>query len=261
MICNSVAGNVMGQGRYNWPFTVRLPKYLPASFEGSYGKVWYWAKVSIDQPWKKDTEVQKIFTVIGTLDLNTEPDTHRAVEGIAEVMAGSLCCKSGPITAKVTLPLRGYVGNQNIAFKVQIDNESKSPLRNISLGLYQQVTFKADKRTKRQMHLLKGISWRDVNPGENTQWEDELKNIPNTVPSRLGCGCKQIDVRYLVQFYGKPGSRGSLEAPVEIIMGTVALRQERDTTLGVPGADGRRGRSHSRDVRTPTRELQELQLK
>lgn len=62
-------------GHYNWPFNVRLPLYLPASFEDQrWGRVQYLAKVVVERPWKAALEVGRHFTVLGMLDLNTEPD-------------------------------------------------------------------------------------------------------------------------------------------------------------------------------------------
>ena len=47
--------------------------YLPASFDGTHGRVNYWCKVVIERPWK-DIDISKNFSVIGQLDLNTDPD-------------------------------------------------------------------------------------------------------------------------------------------------------------------------------------------
>ena len=65
----------MAPGQYNWPFSLRLPVYLPASFEDQpYGRVQYFAKVVVERPWKGAIETLKHFTVLGMLDLNTDAD-------------------------------------------------------------------------------------------------------------------------------------------------------------------------------------------
>ena len=68
-------GGYLKAGIYTFPFTIRLPPFLPASFEGQHGRVMYWAKAYLDRPWKGDTECKKPFTVKGLLDLNTEAES------------------------------------------------------------------------------------------------------------------------------------------------------------------------------------------
>lgn len=71
----SLLGDTLAPGQYNWPFNVRLPIYLPASFEDqSYGRVQYFAKVVVERPWKGAVEISRLFTVLGMLDLNTDAD-------------------------------------------------------------------------------------------------------------------------------------------------------------------------------------------
>ena len=80
----------MKPGRYDWPFNLRLPPFLPSSFEGQYGRVQYWAKAVIDRPWKGDTDFTRNFTVLGQLDLNTEEDARvRAIFRILQLKGQS----------------------------------------------------------------------------------------------------------------------------------------------------------------------------
>ena len=48
------------------------------------------------------------------------------------------------------------------------------------------------------MILLKGITQGDVDPGEEMESVGEIQNIPPLVPSHLGAGCKNIDLKYLL---------------------------------------------------------------
>ena len=75
MIYVSAEGGNLKAGTHAYPFTIRLPPFLPASFEGQHGRVMYWAKAYLDRPWKGDTECKKPFTVKGLLDLNTEAES------------------------------------------------------------------------------------------------------------------------------------------------------------------------------------------
>ena len=46
--------------------------------------------------------------------------------------------------------------------------------------------------------MLKGITRGDISPGENIAWEGEIENIPAVVPTKLGGGCKNMEVKYLL---------------------------------------------------------------
>jgi hypothetical protein len=219
-------GSGLAAGRYDWPFTIRLPPYLPASFEGQHGRVMYWAKALIERPWKGDSDVSKPFTVAGSLDLNTENDAKKPIDGYGEAMAGFSCCKSGPITGHLALSKRGFVCGENLPFEVQLQNSSSKKLSAVRVTLSQQVTFRADKRVRKTVTLLKGMTRGDVSPGENITWEDEIKNIPPVPPTRLGGGCKNIEVKYMVTLVATPSGPGkALEVPVEVTIGTVPLRK------------------------------------
>lgn len=81
--CNSFfAADTLKAGRYSWPFTVRLPPYIPATFEGHNGRVMYWAKLTVERPWKGDFEHTRNFIVLGALDLNTEADAKVGADKI-----------------------------------------------------------------------------------------------------------------------------------------------------------------------------------
>ena len=62
----------------------------------------------------------------------------------------------------------------------------------------QQVTFRADKQVRRTNTMVKGVTRGDVGAGEEVKWEEELKNIPPVQPTKLGGGCKNIEVKYLL---------------------------------------------------------------
>jgi len=231
ILCSRVDGSVMRKGRHEWPFNIRLPSYLPATFDGQYGNVRYWAKIVIDQPWKKDTEITKNFTVLGSLDLNTEGDAKevgsyaKSVESTQEIQIGAPCCSNGFVTAQLSLQRRGFVSGGNIPYFVRLNNKSTKMFRDVQISLIQHVTYRAD-RIRKQTTLLKGKTWRDINPGENAIWDGELTNIPRVVPSKLGGGCKNIEVKYLIQLTGHPKGMGKgVEVPIEIVIGTVPIRK------------------------------------
>lgn len=64
----------LSAGRHTFPFCFVLPEDLPSSFEGVHGYVRYVVKAIIDRPWKFDHTTKCNFTVIGILNLNSEPN-------------------------------------------------------------------------------------------------------------------------------------------------------------------------------------------
>ena len=68
----------------------------------------------------------------------------------------------------------------------------------ILLILLQQVTFRADKQVRKTNVMLKGLTKGDVAPGENIAWNGEVENIPSMPPTKLGGGCRNIEVKYLL---------------------------------------------------------------
>lgn len=59
------------------------------------------------------------------------------IEGVSEIMAGTLCCQSGPITGHISVSKRGYVPAQNIPFAVSLQNKSKRKLSSVRVTLTQ----------------------------------------------------------------------------------------------------------------------------
>ena len=68
---------VLPTGVYDYPFKYKLPDKLPSSFESQHsckGRVHYQLRARLDSP---DDSIKldcyKVFVVLATLDLNTEP--------------------------------------------------------------------------------------------------------------------------------------------------------------------------------------------
>lgn len=218
-------GDTLSAGRYNWPFLLRLPLYLPSSFEGQWGRVQYVAKAVLERPWKGDIESAKTFTVLGLLDLNSEPDARKSIENILEASVGSGCCKTGVITAHLSVEKRGFSIGQTLPFTSNINNDTTQTF-NVRIVLSQQATFRADKQVRKSSTVIRVLTKGDVRAREKMTWTDEMKAIPTLPPSRLGGGCKAVDIKYILMLILAPSRRGSdLEIPVELIIGTTPLRR------------------------------------
>ena len=58
--------------------------------------------------------------------------------------------------------------------------------------------YRADKQTKKTNTVIKGITRGELDPGDTLVMQDSLKNIPPIQPTRLGGGCKNIEVKYFI---------------------------------------------------------------
>ncbi|CAD5119569.1 DgyrCDS8167 [Dimorphilus gyrociliatus] len=235
-------------GKHTHRFKVRLPPFAPASFDGQFGRVQYWAKVVIERPFGKDNiEAVKAFNVKGILDLNADPDAKKAAENAGETTPGLFCFKSGRISASLSVDRRSTAPGLSVPFTAIIKNESGARVKSARIILSQQVIYKADKQTRRHSTPLKGVS-RNKEIGAGTEsWVGEITDIPPVVPSHLGAGCKFIDVRYILTLIVVPKGPGKeLEVPLEIVIGTVPVRRPSSVgpQLTVRGAIARASAGH-----------------
>src|SRR6218665_2279056 len=65
----------LGPGVHRYPFRLRLPADLPASYRGSHGYVRYKARATVEGPSKGTNQicVESEFLVCRSVDLNREP--------------------------------------------------------------------------------------------------------------------------------------------------------------------------------------------
>ena len=63
----------------------------------------------------------------------------------------------------------------------------------------QHAAFHADKQVRRTTVILKVVSRpEEVKPGKTVTWTDEIRELPPVPPTRLGGGCKLIELKYLL---------------------------------------------------------------
>lgn len=56
--------------------------------------------------------------------------------------------------------------------------------------------FRADDKVKRTSTVLRSVSTEDVEAGHSVAWEGSIDAIPPIPPSKLGGGCRLIEVKY-----------------------------------------------------------------
>ncbi|KAL8563916.1 hypothetical protein ACOMHN_049572 [Nucella lapillus] len=216
----------MGRGLYNYPFSFVLPQGIPSSFEGGHtGHVRYVVKGVIDRRFRFDYTVQQPFTVIRDLDLNQRPDAVLEMTHMNHKFLCCLCCKSGPITASLRIPRKGYVPGETIPVDAEIENLSGRTMAKTTAKILQRIDYHAVTKTRTLNHKVAEIRHGEIGPGGSDQYHAERLLVPAVPPSFLE-GCRIIDIRYYLQVEVDPTGVGfDLLVPVEIIIGTVPLRQ------------------------------------
>ncbi|KAL8602260.1 hypothetical protein ACOMHN_022773 [Nucella lapillus] len=215
----------LGVGRHTFPFCFILPPTLPSSFEGAHGYVRYSVKGIIDKPWKFDHSCKRAFTVICILDLNADPNCQAPVQGHSEKMICCLCCASGPIVAEFRLERRGYVPGEAISLFADVINNSNRVMDKSYVDLKMITTFHATSKSRTSSMEVGRIKQGPIGEGQSFSWEGQQFVLPPLPPSYL-VGCRIIDVRYILQLNVDPsGPAVDLEVPLEIIIGTIPLRQ------------------------------------
>ncbi|CAH1778275.1 unnamed protein product [Owenia fusiformis] len=219
-------------GQFKYPFTHKLASDLPSTFEGAYGWVRYFVKATVEIPWHFNQKTTRAFSVVGSLDLNNEPDLLKPIQVESDKEMKFLFFKQGSISATFSLNRRGYVAGEVVQINAAITNNSSRKIKHTRVDFHQQIAYHATwsglaagrQKTQWSSHHLAFIKKGEVNAHSTQIWENELIQIPALPPSRLG-SCDFIDINYILTLKIRPaGSSTSLQIPIEIVIGTVPLK-------------------------------------
>jgi len=135
----------------HYPFSYALPKYLPSSFDHSYGKVQYYLEAKT-----MTTKSCCVVNVTSTTALSKvhfnyhEPLDIRSIHlsGITQVDEGHNYCNSGVVSMCLVMDQRSYTPGQDVKMCIKIDNRSSSTLKGPRVSLIQKITFIAKEWTE-----------------------------------------------------------------------------------------------------------------
>ncbi|BFY98273.1 hypothetical protein BsWGS_01313 [Bradybaena similaris] len=225
---------VMEAGQYTYPFQFHVPAICPTSFEGQYGYIRYWVKVTIERPWKKNVSVKKTFTVISPVDLNLEPSAAQPTQNTREKHICCLCCVSGPITAMLRLNQKGYVPGETLTISADISNSSRRKVDSSSVELLMTTTFHTAHKSRSVTQQVARLHHGSLASGKSDKWEGDNFCLPSLPPSYLS-GCSIMEIKYTLELRVFPvGPAFELAVPLEIIIGTVPLRSTLERYLPTP---------------------------
>ncbi|XP_050401776.1 arrestin domain-containing protein 3 [Patella vulgata] len=234
---------VIPAGQYTYPFQFQLPSNIPSSFEGQYGHIRYYIKVMIEKPWRCDYTCQKVYTVICPLDLNRDPAAATPIRSQKQKKLCCLCCRTGPVSATLSLNQRGFVSGETIHVDAEITNLTRRKMGATSIELKMTTTFFTKTKTRSVTQQIMKRKRGRVATGESENWNSEPIVIPPLAPSLL-IGCNIIDVRYILELRVEPvGPAFDLSIPIEIFIGTVPLHSTIQRHLAI--SQGRQSYHHS----------------
>lgn len=202
-----------------------MPPTLPSSFEGEWGHVRYTIKVTLDRPWKFDQDTKMAFTVISPVDLNLDPRVKEPKKLELEKSFCCFCCRSGPLSMVVHVPVTGFVSGQVIPITAECDNQSNVKVTSVKFILRKQLAFHTHtprRVTKKDKAVIAEITGQGVNGGDSVNYNEKFE-IPPLPPSNL-VNCGLIDLDYELKVIVEvEGVHRNLEGTIPLIIGTVPL--------------------------------------
>lgn len=123
-------------GLTTYRFNYQFPLSLPSSFKGRFGKVEYYADVSLSTI-LYEKRVTLPFILLAIKDLNLDSNAMRSAKILIEKHICCFCCRSGPIRLSFWVPRKGCVPGGYLQFCVKIWNYSPFDLRRATVSLIQ----------------------------------------------------------------------------------------------------------------------------
>jgi hypothetical protein len=219
----------------SYPFQINLPPNLPTSFEHLHGQIRYSLSGHLDIPWAFDKYVVRSFTVLGTHDLNMNQALRQPCVMSDHKTLCCLCCKSGPIIAKLSLKKGGYVPGEDIFFDASVDNKSSRGLE-MSVRLVQLITLHTPRKSRTWERNVAAFKYpKEIDEGKYEEWNGGVLRVPPVCNSSNGTS-RCIHVSYSLLLEIDPnGPAVDLLVNIPIMIGTVPLRMDdRQMSFGQP---------------------------
>ncbi|XP_034027221.1 arrestin domain-containing protein 1a [Thalassophryne amazonica] len=220
------------QGEHTFPFKFLIPASAPTSFEGSYGKIIYRVRASVDTPrFAKDYTTEKPFYLLSLLNLNEVADIWGPSSSAVTQQFTYMLMKTGTVVLKAQTDMKGYTPGQIIQVAATIHNQSEKKTGNVAASLMQRVTYETKKPTY-DLRAIAEVEGGVVKANREIEWKEQI--IVPPLPQSVLAGCDIIKIEYYVKV--------SLKYPevmvaLPIHIGNVALDKKlRKSTKSAPSA-------------------------
>lgn len=207
-------------GEHNFPFQFLLPAAVPTSFEGSFGKIVYQVRATIDTPrFFKDHQCSSVFYILSPLNLNSIPDIEQPNVASTTKKFSYKLVKTGSVVLTASTELRGYVVGQVLRLQADIENQSGKDTSPVVASLLQKVSYKA-KRWICDVRAIAEVEGAGAKAWRQAHWQEQI--LVPALPQSVLPGCSLIHVDYYLQV--------SLKVPeatvtLPVFIGNIAVNQ------------------------------------
>ncbi|GAB6023910.1 hypothetical protein CHUAL_008645 [Chamberlinius hualienensis] len=216
----------LAAGLHEYEFHQVLPMSLPTSMEGTYGRTRYTCSAYISRPWRFNPKCKAAFTVLELIDLNTLPSIGNPVNGFGSVPVRRLCCKSGSISANVSVNKQGFVSGETMHISARVENASTTKIKHSKATLTCVIKYRAGSYSRiESLKVAEVIRDATMEPDNVFHWEDEKLLIPPIHPTTIAVLSNLITIHYILKFSVVPSRIISrkLEIEIPITIGTIPL--------------------------------------
>ncbi|XP_055641431.1 arrestin domain-containing protein 3-like [Toxorhynchites rutilus septentrionalis] len=226
-LAGSKEGNTLEllPGIHTYRFSCVLPPNLITSLEADHGHVRYTVKVVLERSWKFEKSYKVAFTVLRHVNLNEELFEIRFPSKMEK--AKTFCCgpcRSDPMHITAEIPISGYVPGQTIAVKIDVNNQSRKNMDELSTKLVQIVSFISQTprcQVKAVSSVIAEARCAGVN-GQNKQTYEQHLLIPPMPPTSRSC--QVLTINYCVEVEGKISGLGiNPRIQIPVTLGTIPL--------------------------------------
>lgn len=134
-------GQLFAAGSHSHSFMFPLPDYLPSTFKSMEGVVKYQMEITVKRFGKSDCNFVYPFNVMRVVDLNAfDPPLSRPVLKVTS-KEFSLDFSSKALYMTAMIPQSGFVPNQVIDIRIQVDNRSSIYVKYVKVSLKKIIAF------------------------------------------------------------------------------------------------------------------------
>lgn len=211
-------------GEHKYSISYALGPELPTSFKCKNGSIKYKLRVTIGRPWKLNSKFEFPFIVIRPLNLNNERPMlkHPASQELSKNF--KLDFTPEPLFLTASIPFTGYVPGQTINVSVQVNNQSRTNVKEVRISLKKIVslnTLTAKKKTK-VLIVSEAKVFTEPVPMLTLQSFEKTIVVPSLPPNILNC--EVILVQYELRVKAKTsGLSRSPKLKIPVTIGTTPL--------------------------------------
>lgn len=211
-------------GTHNFDVSYALSTQLPTSFKCKNGSIKYLIRITVDRSWKMNSTFDFPFIIIRPLNLNSDGGFSRnpMKDEISKIF--KMDFTSEPLYLSASIPFCGFVPGQTIPIKIEVNNQSKTHVKEVKVSLKKIVSLCSQKPKKKVKEMILSeakLSTEAVPILTMKNFEEKLV-VPSLSPNILNCDV--IQVQYELRVKAKTsGLNRSPKLKLPITIGTIPL--------------------------------------